>query len=164
MKGRYRVGDVVETFSCDDERYVGLREDGDSVELTGDRVVALHDGWEVRGGRVGEELLWVRGSEEHRATALAFTGTSPAYDVQVAWLLAMEVGAARRVRLVELTEPVGAARTVEQSWTRGPGPEPEVERYDVADLATGERWVVHLSGLVLVSREGARTAWLDTLL
>jgi hypothetical protein len=164
VKGRYRVGDVVEAFTVDEERYLGLREDGDTVELTADRLVALHDGWEVRGGRVGDELLWVRGETEHRATALAFTGSSPAYDVQVARLLGLEVGASSRVRLVELTEPVGAARTVEQSWTRGSDPEPEVQRYDVADLATGERWAVHLSGLVLVSREGARTAWLDTLL
>lgn len=163
MKGRYRIGALAEAFTCDDERYVGRRPDGDQVELAGDRVVALHDGWEVRGGAAGGELLWVRGGTEHRARAVAFTGTSPAYDVQLARRLALQPGDATRVRLVELTEPVGAARTVEQSWARGPDTAEGAARYDVVDLATGEAWVVHLAGGVLVSREGARTAWLEAL-
>ncbi|MGZ6826300.1 MAG: hypothetical protein ACXVGH_05865 [Mycobacteriales bacterium] len=163
MKGRYRVGGVVEVFTCDDERYDGRRVDGDSLVLTADRVVAVHDGWEVRGGVLGGELLWVRDGTEHRARAVAFTGTSPAYDVGLARRLRLGAGERARVRLVELTEPVGAARTVEQEWARGADPEEGVARYDVADLATGETWVVHLADGVLVSREGARTAWLEAL-
>ena len=163
MKGTYRIGEVVERFTVDGDRYVGFRDDGDRVELDGDRVVALHDGWQVRGGRVGPEVLWRRGEEEHRAQAAGFTGSSPAYDVQVARALGLQVGESRRLRLVEISEPVGAARTVEQSWARVEAQEADLERYDVTDLQTGERWVVHLSGGVLVSREGARGAYLDGL-
>lgn len=163
MKGTYRIGDLVERFTVDEGNYTGVRDDGDRIEMGHDRVVAWHDGWEVRGGRVGPELVWVRGSQEHRAVAVGFTGSSPSYDVALARVLRLEVGQEKRVRLVEISEPVGAARTVEQQWTRTAAPEPEVDRYDVADLHTGERWVVHLSGEVLVSRDGARTAWLESL-
>lgn len=159
MKGSYRLGAVIERFSADEERYVGIREDGDRVELTaGGRLEALHDGWYVRGGSVGDEVLWVRGDDEHSAKAIGFTGSSPTYDVALVGLLGLDVGQGRRVTLVEISEPVGAARTVEQGWARTGCDEPEVDRYEVADLQTGERWVVHLSGGVLISREGARTS------
>ena len=164
MKGRYLVGDVVETFTCGDGSYLGLREDGDRIELLADgRLVALHDGWEVRGGRVGPDLLWARGTEERSAKAVAFTGSSPAYDVALAQLLGLAVGERRKVTLVEISEPVAAARTVEHAWARTDGPEPDVDRYEVADLQTAERWVLHLSGDILVSREGARVARLVAL-
>lgn len=173
MRGSYRVGEVAERFSCGAGpagwRYTSTTELGDSLDLTVDddgrvrRLVAVLDGWEVRGGAVGEELLWVRGETEHRAAAAGFTGSSPAYEVAVARWLGLDVGASSRVALVELTEPVGAARTVQQSWTRTAGPEPDVDRYEVADLATGERWVLHLAGEVLVSREGRSPAVLVEL-
>ena len=163
MKGSYRIGDLVERFTVDEGSYTGVRDDGDRIEIDHDRLVAWHDGWEVRGGRVGPELVWMRGAQEHRAVAVGFTGSSPAYDVALAGVLRLEVGERQRIRLVEISEPVAAARTVEQEWIRTTAAEPEVERYEVADLQTGERWVVHLSGAVLVSREGARTAWLESL-
>ncbi|MCW2600331.1 MAG: hypothetical protein JWM02_2160 [Frankiales bacterium] len=177
MKGSYRVGEDVEQFSCGAGpvgwRYVGTRAfgtgAGDTVDLTVDeagrvvRLLAQQDGWELRGGSVGEEVLWVRGEDEHRTTAAGFTGSSPAYDVATARLLGLQVGETRRLTLVEVCEPVAAARTVEQGWARTEGPEPDVDRYEVADLQTGDRWVVHLSAEVLISREGARTAALTDL-
>ena len=173
MKGSYRIGSVAERFSCGAGpagwRYVGTRAGGDTVDLTVDmagrtvRLLAQHDGWELRGGSVGEEVLWVRGEDEHRAAAAGFTGSSPAYDLATARMLGLQVGQTRRVTLVEVSEPVAAARTVEHGWARTEGPEPDVDRYEVADLQTGERWVLHLSGEILVSREGARTAALADL-
>lgn len=170
MKGRYRVGEAVEAFSCGAGplgwRYTATRDDGDAVDLTVDtagrvvRLVSAHDGWSVRGGAVGAELLWTRGEDEHQARAAGFTGSSPSYDVAVARMLALEVGQSRRLALVELTEPVGAALTVEHAWARTEGRDEGVDRYEVADLATGERWVVHLAGEVLVAREGSRPAQL----
>lgn len=173
MKGRYRVGGVEEEeFSCgagpQGWRYVGSRH-GDALDLTVDaagrcvRLLASFDGWDVRGGSVGEEVLWTRGEDEHVATAAGFTGSSPAFDLATARLLGLQVGQSRQLALVELTEPVAAARTVTQAWVRTDGPEPDIERYEVADLDTGERWVVHLSGGVLVSREGSRPAHLVSL-
>lgn len=164
MKGSYRVGDFVESFSSDDERYLGLRMDGDRIELFADgRLVALHDGWEVRGGVAGAETIWVRGAEEHQATAEGFTGASPGYDLATARVLGLQVGQARQLKLIEIAEPVAAARTVTHAWARTEAAEPDLERYEVADLDTGERWVVHLSGRVLVSREGTRPAQLLSL-
>jgi hypothetical protein len=42
------------------------------------------------------------------------------------------VGESRRLRLVEVTEPVLATRTVDTSWTRT-----AADRWRVVDLATG---------------------------
>jgi len=174
VKGSYLVGEFAERFSCGAGpagwRYVGTRSGGDRIDLTVDatgrcvRLVVEQDGWELRGGSVGAEVLWVRGEEEHGATADGFTGSSPAYDVATARLLGLQVGEQRRTTLVEITEPVAATRTVEHGWARTEGPEPDVDRYEVADLQTGERWVLHVSGEVLVSREGARTAALTEML
>jgi hypothetical protein len=173
VRGSYRIGEVVERFSCGAGpagwRYVSSRDDGDTLDLTVDddgrvrRLLADLDGWPVKGGSAGDELLWVRGEQEHAATAAGFTGGSPAFDLAVARLLHLEVGETVKVTLVELTEPVGAARTVVHGWARTEGPEPGVDRYEVADLSTGERWVLHLAPEVLVSREGARTAVLTEL-
>lgn len=182
MRGSYRVGDVTERFSCGAGplgwRYTATTDLGDTLDLTVDtdgrvrRMLAVLDGWQVRGGAVGDEVVWTRGGaegenehvegagEEHVASAAGFTGASPAFDLATARLLHLEVGQSARVTLVELTEPVGAARTVHHGWARTAGPEPDVDRYEVADLDTGERWVLHLSGEVLVSREGARPAHL----
>lgn len=163
MRGSYAVGDRVERFSCGPGpigwRYTSTTDLGDSLDLVLDddgrvrRVVADLDGWEVRGGVVGDEVVWVRGEQEHTATAAGFTGSSPAYDLATARLLGLAVGETRRVTLIELTEPVGAARTVIRGWARTAGPEEGVDRYEVADLDSGERWVLHLAGEVLVSRE-----------
>lgn len=187
MRGSYQVGDVAEQFSCGSGpagwRYTSHTDHGDTLDLTVEqdgrvrRVLAVFDGWEVRGGTVGEEVHWVRGDDEHTAVAAGFTGRSPAFDIAVARMLALEVGQTAQVTLVELTDPVGAARTVTHGWGRTECREPPtdgavdvdrsvdrcVDRYEVADLATGERWVLHLAPEVLVSREGARQAHLADL-
>lgn len=168
MRGSYRRADTVEHFTCGPGRYTSRTDDGDTLDLTFEngrvrRLVADFDGWTVKGGSVGDELLWVRGEDEHRAVAAGFTGDSPAFDAAIAKMLALEVGATAQVVLVELTSPVGAARDVRQGWGRVESPDADVERYEVADLATGERWTVSLSGQIVVSREGARTAVLHTL-
>lgn len=161
MKGSYQVGSIVEAFTCDNGWYLGQRQDGDRIELYADgRLAVVHDGWEVRGGVVGSDVVWVRGTDEHSASAAGFTGRSPGYDVATARLLGLQVGEARQVKLVEIAEPVAGARTVTHGWARTDGPEPDVDRYEVADLDTGERWVVHLSGEVLIS---SRSAHLVTL-
>jgi hypothetical protein len=160
VRGRYLVGAAVEDFTLVEGRYV---TDGLVLELATGRFEAVYDGWVLRGGVVGAEALWVRGEADHRAQATAFTGLSPAFDVAVARRLALEPGQSRRVSLVQLTEPVGAARTVGRTWTRAASEEPDVERFDVADADTGERWVLHVAGDVLVSREGPGAAHLVSL-
>ncbi len=173
MKGSYQLGDSEEHFACGPGplgwRYTSRTSHGDTLDLTLDtdgrvrRLAADFDGWALRGGLVGDDVVWVRGDQEHSARAAGFTGDSPAFDIAVARLLALEVGALVQVALVELSAPVGAARTVVHGWTRTPDPEPGVQRFEVADLQTADRWVVHLSGDVVVSREGARSAVLSGL-
>ena len=173
MNGSYRVGQRRESFSCgagpEGWRYTSRTETGDRLDLTIDtqgrvrRLLADFDGWEVRGAVLGPEMVWVRGDHEHSAVATGFTGTSPGFDVAVARMLALEVGATAQAVLVELTAPVGAARTVTHAWARTEAPDAGVERYEVADLATAERWVVYVSGQVVVSREGSRPAVLEAL-
>jgi hypothetical protein len=173
MRGTYLVDGVEERFSCGPGpagwRYTSRTEHGDTLDLTTDthglvrRMEADFDGWQVRGGMVGEEVLWVRGSQEHSARAAGFTGESPAFDLAVARMLALEIGATAQVALVELTAPVGAARTVRRGWARTEDTDDGVARYEVADLATADRWVLHVSGPVVVSREGSRPAVLTAL-
>ncbi|MCU1587699.1 MAG: hypothetical protein JWN31_1192 [Frankiales bacterium] len=173
MKGSYLVGDVEERFSCGPGpqgwRYTSKTSLGDTLDLTTDthglvrRLVADFDGWEVRGGAVGPEVMWVRGEQEHSAVAAGFTGESPAFDLAVSRMLALQPGETTQVTLVELTAPVGAARTVTQGWARTADPEDGVQRFEVADLATAERWLLHVSEQVVVSREGSRPAVLTSL-
>ncbi len=165
MKGSYAVGEDIEGFSCGSGpagwRYVGTRAAGDSVDLTVDtsgrvlRLLVEQDGWVLRGGSAGQELVWLRGEDEHRAVAVGFAGSSPAFDLVVARMLALSVGSSQRVTLVEVCEPVAATRTVAHAWARTACEESGVDRYEVTDLDTADRWVLHLSGEVLVSREGA---------
>jgi hypothetical protein len=157
VRGRYQVGDRVEDFSLVADRYVTA---GLVLDLATGHFEAEYDGWVLRGGVVGGEALWVRGEDRHRAHASAFTALSPAYDLALARLLRLQVGSSRRLALVELTEPVGAARTVRRTWTRTPSEEADLQRYQVDDADTGERTVVHLAGDVLVSREGRQPAHL----
>jgi hypothetical protein len=105
-------------------------------------------GWVLRGGCVGGSVLWRRAAMEGEGTegeagALGFTGASPAYDVAVALRLRLAVGERRRVRLVEVTEPVLATRLVDRQWSR-----PTADRWVVDDLATGERHDVDPDTLV----------------
>jgi hypothetical protein len=98
------------------------------------RLQAEAGGWVLRGGCVGASALWRRGDREHEAVATGFTGPDAAYDVAVALRLRLAVGERRRVRLVEVTEPVLATRLVDHEWSR-----PAAGRWVVTDLATGER-------------------------
>jgi hypothetical protein len=101
-------------------------------------------GWVLRGGCVGGSALWRRAGTdgqgfegeavEGEAVALGFTGPHRAYDVAVALRVHLTVGESRRVRLVEVTEPVLATRLVDRLWSR-----PAADRWVVDDLATGER-------------------------
>ena len=155
--GVYRLADgTLERFSCAPGP-AGWRYVSDQVDLTVDarwsvvRLVVSRAGWHLRGGVVGPDVRWRRGVDERSVRALGFTGLSPAYDVAVARLLALGVGQAQRVRLVEVTEPVAATRTVDVQWARV-ADERGTERFEVDDLATGERRVVHLLGDVVVDR------------
>jgi hypothetical protein len=107
--------------------------------------------------------VWVRGEQEQSAVAAGFTGESPAFDLVVSRMLSLDVGALVQVTLVELTAPVGAPITVRHGWTRTADPEDGVQQFEVADLATAERWVLHVAGEVVVSREGHRPAVLAGL-
>ena len=99
------------------------------------RLHAEHGGWTLRGGEVGGAVLWRRGDEEHETVADGFAGSSPGLAAATVSRLrgqGVAVGESRRLRLVEVTEPVLATRTVDTSWTRTAG-----DRWRVVDLATG---------------------------
>lgn len=100
--------------------------------------VRLHveaGGWLLRGGCAGPEVLWRRGTAEdggpeREAVADGFTGASPAYALA---LLPRLGEVPRRLRLVEVTDPVLATRLVDQEWSR------VGTLLMVTDLATGAR-------------------------
>ncbi len=161
--GSYRLGSgVVEEFRCAAGpagwRYVATRTDGLALDLAVDaawrpvRLLLTGPAGELRGGAVGPELLWRRGEDEHRADAAGFTGDSPVFALVTARMLGLAVGGTARVRLVALSPALGAL-TVEQGWGRTPDVE-GVQRWEAADLATGERRVVHLADDVVVDADG----------
>ncbi|MEV4616448.1 hypothetical protein AB0K43_28205 [Kitasatospora sp. NPDC049258] len=134
-------------------------------------------GWQVRGGAV-DGVAWVRtdaadpgGAQavEGYDRAHAFTGSSPAFLVATARLLRLRPGGSARIRLVRLTDPVLAPHTVDQGWQlegvetheTDSGPL-QVERYQVADLATGEQAVVHLAGDVVLAAPGIELEELES--
>ena len=146
-----------------------------SVDLTLDalgrplRLQLCAGDWQVRGGTL-DGLAWVRThasdpdgtlATEGHAHAHAFTGRSPAFLIATARLLRLEPGGSARLRLVALTEPVLAPRTLDQNWSlddteshaTDSGPL-IVERYTVADLETGEQRIIHLAGDVLLAAPG----------
>ncbi|MER5973102.1 hypothetical protein ABT112_25790 [Streptomyces sp. NPDC002055] len=144
-----------------------------SVDLTIDelgRPIRLElnaGGWQVRGAAL-EGVTWVRTdpagehATEGNVRAHAFTGASPAFLVATARLLRLEPGApATRVRLVALTDPVLAPRTLDQSWAllqseahaTDSGPL-TVDAYQVTDLDTGEQQAVHIAGDVVLAAPG----------
>jgi hypothetical protein len=167
---------VSQTFSVDGE------VDG-SVDLTLDdrsrplRLELRFNGWQVRGGLL-DGLSWVRSHQddpdgsvarEGQDRAHAFTGRSPAFLVATARLLGLSPGESSRVRVVALTDPVLAPRTFDQGWTLD-GVETHgtdigplvVERFRVADLATGEEGLVHLAGDVVLAAPGIELEQLET--
>ncbi|UGQ09549.1 hypothetical protein LO772_21750 [Yinghuangia sp. ASG 101] len=158
-----------------------------TVDLTVDargrplRVELVARGWRVRGGTAAVDgaagVLWVRGPAdpdvaeepvEGRAKAVGFAGRSPAFLVAAARLLGLAPGQSVRVRLVDLTEPVLAPHPCDQAWAlTGIEEHPTpigplaVSRYEVADLATGVRGVVHLAGDVVLAAPGVELEELD---
>jgi hypothetical protein len=159
-----------------------------SVDLTLDalgrpvRLQLRSGGWQIRGGLLNG-LTWVRSHDddtegrhtrEGNERAHAFTGRSPAFLIAIARMLrassqGLRVGGpGTRLRLVALTEPVLAPRTLDQGWSlesiethatdNGPL---RVERYRVADLETGEESLVHIAGDVLLSAPGTELEDLD---
>lgn len=155
--------------------------DNGSVDLTVDDLgrpirLELHaGGWQVRAAAL-DGVTWVRtapgvpaaapgeddGPQEGNAAAHSFTGTSPAFLVATARLLRLAPGApGTRVRLVALTSPVLAPRTVDQSWAlvdRTAHPTDNdpliVDEYQVRALDTGEQHTVHIAGDVVLSAPG----------
>ncbi|TVL88217.1 hypothetical protein [Streptomyces sp. SAJ15] len=148
-------------------------EHAGSVDLTLDELgrplrMELHaGGWQVRGAAL-DGVTWVRTdpggthATEGNVPAHAFTGASPAFLVATARLLRLTPGApATRVRLVALTAPVLAPRTLDQSWAlldrtahaTDSGPL-TVDEYQVGDVDTGEAHTVHIAGDVVLSAPG----------
>ncbi|MFJ8044598.1 hypothetical protein ACIRBX_29255 [Kitasatospora sp. NPDC096147] len=172
-----------ERFSCAPGpagwRYVSktYAEDGTvlrTADLTLDsrnrplRLELRSGGWQVRGGAL-DGVSWVRTAADGSGTDAAeghdrahtFAGSSPAFLIATARLLRLEPGASSRLRLVSFTDPVLAPRTFDQGWLleavdthpTDTGPL-QVERYQVADLETGEQQVVHLAGDVVLAAPG----------
>ncbi|MDQ1711564.1 MAG: hypothetical protein QOE45_1014 [Frankiaceae bacterium] len=147
------------------------------------RVQVTSGAWTLRGGLAGPEAVWVRvpaedaegpgahaaGAAEQAATAAGFTGRSPAFAVATARLLGLGLLDRRRVRLVGVTEPACVALPVDEGWALVDVEEHatdtaplRVERYEVADLATAERRVVHLAGDVVLEAPGLELANLES--
>jgi len=142
------------------------------------RVQVTAGGWTLRGGLAGPEAVWVRlpaeadpsaGGEEQTAPAVGFTGRSPAFAVVTARMLRLDLLDRRRVRLVGVTEPACVALPVDEGWalvdveTHDTETAPlKVERYEVADLATAERRVVHVAGDVVLEAPGLELVDLES--
>ena len=164
---------MLERFSCAPGpagwRYVGTREDAASgaplgridLVLQANGAVRLEvtgGDWTLRGGVVGDEVLWRRGEDERVERGHGFTGASPSYAVVLARL-----GAGAR-RLVEVTEPVLATRVVEQVWALVAQDARDglaVDTWQVDEPATGARSVLHLAGDVVLSAPGVTLRELD---
>jgi len=156
-------------------RYVGECSDATRVDVAVDsrwrpaRIELLAGGWRLRGGVTGHDAVWLRAAAddladvvERRTLASGFFGRSPGLLIPAARSLQLAVGATTRVRLVAVTEPVLATRTVEQEWTLhevlshdiGDGTALPVEHYQMIDLGTGESTELFLSGDVALSGPG----------
>ncbi|WP_405492269.1 hypothetical protein [Streptomyces sp. NBC_00096] len=140
------------------------------------RLEANASSWQVRGAAI-DGVTWVRtdptgaeATEGNVRGAAGFTGSSPAFLVATARLLRLTPGApATRVRLVALTDPVLAARTVDQAWSllrRAEHPTDSgpllVDEYRVSALDTGEVHTVHIAGDVVLSAPGIELEHLET--
>jgi hypothetical protein len=188
--GTYSFHDPHDGTALGEERFscapgpLGWRYTGSGVDLTLDargrplRLEAQAGGWRVRGGATPVDgaagVVWLRTAAdptldvpgvEHQAKAAGFTGRSPAFLIATATMLDLSPGGSARLRLISLTEPVLAALTVDQSWTLAAVETHDglvVERYEVDDLATGDRAVIHLSGDVVLAAPGIELEALDT--
>jgi hypothetical protein len=196
-RGRYSLHDPHDHTSLGDEhfhcatgpsgwRYVSqtTTPSGDpagSVDLTLDELgrpvrLELHAGdWQVRGAALNG-ITWVRTdptgdhAQEGNVAAHSFTGMSPAFLVATARLLRPAPGGpAVRTRLVALTPPVLAPRTLDQAWSltateahptdNGPL---TVENYQVTALDTGEQYPVHIAGDIVLAAPGIELEELES--
>jgi hypothetical protein len=175
----------VEVFSCapgpSGWRYVSQTYDDGGrplgrLDLTVDsawrqvRVSVEHGSTLLRAGLVGPEAVWVRGGDPERAaTAAGFTGASPAFAVVTARLLGLTLLERKRVHLLRVTEPALLPLEVDEGWALVDVTEHEtetsplpVERYEVADLTTAERRVVHVAGDVVLEAPGIELVELES--
>lgn len=170
---------AVEAFSCapgpQGWRYVADVTDPDGatfgrVDLTVDatwrpvRVEVRSGGWVVKAGVAGGEVLYVRlpadevaPGEEETVSAAALTGRSPAFAVATSRLLALAPEEKKRIKLLAVTEPSAGVRVVDEGWSLVEVSEHETEtgplvvrRYEVADLATGDRSEWSIAGDVVL--------------
>ncbi|OEV11651.1 hypothetical protein [Streptomyces nanshensis] len=152
-----------------------------SVDLALDELgrpvrLELHaGGWQVRGAAL-DGVTWVRTdpagehAQEGNAAAHSFTGASPAFLVATSRLLRPASGApATRVRLVALTAPVLAPRTLDQAWsllgteTHATDNAPlVVGNYQVSEVDTGEQHPVHIAGDVVLAAPGIELEELES--
>jgi hypothetical protein len=178
-RGTYvHESEVEERFSCAPDgggwRYTAERSDGGKIELVADgrwrpaRLEVTVGEHVLRGGASGPELLWVTAGREHSARATGFLGDSPGLLVAVARSLGLAERETVDVRLLVLTEPSLAVRTVPQRWTltgiawhdADEGRLP-VERYEITDLETGEISECYLAGDVVVAASGIELTGLE---
>ncbi|AUH42716.1 hypothetical protein [Streptomyces sp. CMB-StM0423] len=196
-RGRYSLYDPYDGTPLGDEhfqcapgasgwRYTARTTDPDgtatgSVDLTIDHLgrpvrLELHAaGWQVRGAAL-DGITWVRSdatgdqAREGNARAHGFTGTSPAFLIATTRLLGPpSTQAPQRLRLVALTHPVLAPRTLDQAWKKtgedtheaDTGPL-QVVNYQVSDLETGKQGEVHIAGDVVLAAPGVELEELDT--
>ncbi|MEO5878089.1 MAG: hypothetical protein ABIS86_01425 [Streptosporangiaceae bacterium] len=153
----------------------GWRYVSESTDLTVDsrwrqiRVQLRNDDWLVRGGLAGRDLLWIRNDQEFTADAYGFLTASPGFLVTVARSLGLAPGGHADVRLVQISGPSLAARTITQRWTLTAadthptdlGPLP-VEAYAVTDLETAESYEWHLAGDVVLAAPGIELTALES--
>lgn len=152
-----------------------------SVDLALDELgrpirLELHaSSWQVRGVAL-EGVTWVRTdpagehAQEGNAAAHSFTGASPAFLIATSRLLRPAAGdPATRVRLVALTPPVLAPRTLDQSWalldTEAHPTDNEpliVDNYQVSEVDTGEQHPVHIAGDVVLAAPGIELEELES--
>lgn len=152
-----------------------------SVDLALDELgrpvrLELHaGGWQVRGAAL-DGVTWVRTdpagelAQEGNAAAHSFTGASPAFLIATSRLLRPASGEpAARVRLVALTPPVLAPRTLDQAWTLLDTESHAtdnallvVDNYQVGEVDTGEQHPVHIAGDVVLAAPGIELEELES--
>jgi hypothetical protein len=178
-RGRYVHDSAVEErFTCAPDgggwRYSAERSDGGTIELVADShwrparlQVTAGDNW-LKAGAAGAELLWVTGGRERSARAAGFLADSPGLLVAVARSLRLTEGERADVRLLVVSPPALAVRTVPQRWAfvetvwhETDGDRLPVEHYEITDLETGEVSEVHLAGDVVVAAPGVELTGLD---
>lgn len=125
-------------------------------------------GWLLRGGVVGLELRWLRApvgglpdpADERVEQAVGFVGTSPGLVVALSRSLGLDPGGEVRTRCVAVSGPALATARVSQRWTLAAVEDHPaevgalaVERFEVDDLDSGVRRVLHVAGDVLVAAD-----------